>query len=111
GGHAYTPAQGSAERNAILQAVHVAMEKRQPGKKILVVRYLKADNGWAWIQVDPQSPDGTQHYETQSGLLHNNAGKWALIEWMPAEEGLDTHKYFQQLKKKYPAAPADIFPE
>jgi len=107
--HAHTPAKGSAERNAILAAVHKAMA---PKKVVLVVPYLKVNQGWAWIQVDPQSPDGTQHYESQSGLLHKGTNaQWKLLEWMPAEEGTDQKKYFQGLRKKYPEAPADIFPE
>ena len=111
--HAYTPPRGSAERNAILVAVHKAIEKQDATRKIvLVVPYLKAHNGWAWIQVNPQSPDGTQHYESQSGLLHKESnGNWMLLEWMPAEEGTDYKKYFKDLKAKYPSAPADIFPQ
>ena len=43
--------------------------------------------------------------------LREKAKKWTLLEWMPAEEGTDYKKYFQNLKAKYPAAPADIFPK
>jgi hypothetical protein len=87
------------------------MHKQPPGEKVvLVVTYLKAHDGWAWIKVDPESADGTQHYESQAGLLQKEAAKWTLVEWMPAEEGLNDHDYFQGLKKKYSAAPADIFP-
>lgn len=111
--HAYTPAMGSDERTAIVAAVHQAMEKLDPSRKVvLVVPNLKVHNGWAWIQVNPQSPDGTQHYESQSGLLHKLAsGKWKLEEWMPSEEGTDYKKYFKNLKAKYSSAPADIFPQ
>jgi hypothetical protein len=111
--HAYTPAIGSHERKAIVAAVHQAMEKQEPSRKVaLVVPYLKVHNGWAWIQVNPQSPDGKQHYESQSGLLHKLvSGKWKLEEWMPSEEGTDYKKYFKNLKAKYPSAPADIFPK
>jgi hypothetical protein len=110
-GQAHTPAKGTAERTAILAGVHRAMEKQDPAKKVvLVVKYLKVHNGWAWIQVAPQSPDGTQHYEDQSGLLRKEGAQWSLLEWMPAEEGTDATAYFKDLKKKYPAAPTDIFP-
>jgi hypothetical protein len=78
---------------------------------VLVVPYLKVHNGWAWIQVSPQSADGRQHYESQSGLLQQTANKWTLLEWMPAEEGTDYPKYFKKLKAKYPSAPPDIFPQ
>jgi hypothetical protein len=109
--HAYSPPKGSAERTAILHATHEALAKQGLKNVVLVVPYLKLNGGWAWIQVDPQSADGTQHYESQSGLLQEKARKWTLLEWMPAEEGTDAKKYFKALKAKYPSAPADIFPE
>jgi uncharacterized protein YceK len=108
---AHTPPEGSAERNAILQATHQALARQGRKNLVLVVPYLKVHNGWAWIRINPQSADGTQHYEPQSGLLQEKAKKWALLEWMPAEEGTDYKKYFTNLKAKYPSAPADIFPQ
>ena len=108
---AHTPPDGSAERNAILQATQDALARQGRKNLVLDVPYLKVHNGWAWIQVNPRSPNGTQHYESQSGLLQDQANKWKLLEWMPAEEGTDYKKYFKNLKAKYPAAPADIFPQ
>jgi uncharacterized protein YceK len=108
---AHTPPEGSAERNAIIQATKHALARQGRKNVVLVVPYLKVHNGWAWIQVNPQSADGTQHYESQSGLLQEKTtNKWTLLEWMPAEEGTNYTKYFKNLKAKYPAAPADIFP-
>ena len=108
---AHTPPDGSAERNAILQAVQHALARQGRKNLVLDVPYLKVHNGWAWIQVNPKSADGRQHYESQSGLLQQTANKWTLLEWMPAEEGTDYAKYFQKLKAKYPSAPPDIFPQ
>ena len=108
---AHTPPDGSAERNAILQAVQHALARQGRKNLVLDVPYLKVDNGWAWIQVNPKSADGRQHYESQSGLLQQTANKWTLLEWMPAEEGTDDPKYFTKLKAKYPSAPSDIFPQ
>jgi len=109
---AHTPPDGSAERNAILQAVHHALARQGRKNLVLIVPYLKVHNGWAWIQVNPQSADGTQHYESQSGLLQEKTtNKWTLLEWMPAEEGTDYTTYFKNLKAKYPSAPPDIFPQ
>jgi uncharacterized protein YceK len=108
---AHTPPDGSAERNAILQAVHQALARQGRKNLVLDVPYLKVHNGWAWIQVNPKSADGRQHYESQSGLLQQTANNWKLLEWMPAEEGTDYAKYFQKLKAKYPSAPPDIFPQ
>ena len=108
---AHTPPDGSAERNGILQAVHHALARQGRKNLVLDVPYLKVHNGWAWIQVNPKSADGRQHYESQSGLLQQTGSKWTLLEWMPAEEGTDYTKYFQKLKTKYPSAPPDIFPQ
>ena len=108
---AHTPPDGSAERNGILQAVHHALARQGRKNLVLDVPYLKVHNGWAWIQVNPKSADGRQHYESQSGLLQQTGSKWTLLEWMPAEEGTDYTKYFHKLKAKYPSAPPDIFPQ
>ena len=108
---AHTPPDGSAEKNAILQAVQHALARQGRKNLVLVVPYLKIHNGWAWIQVNPQSAGGRQHYESQSGLLQQTANEWKLLEWMPAEEGTDYPKYFKNLKAKYPSAPPDIFPQ
>ena len=108
---AHTPPDGSAERNAILQATRHALARQGLKNLVLVVPYLKVHNGWAWIQINPQSADGKQHYEPQSGLLRETTKKWTLLEWMPAEEGTDYKKYFKNLKAKYPSAPPDIFPQ
>ena len=108
---AHSPPDGSAERNAILQAVHRALVRQGRKNLVLVVAYLKVHNGWAWIQVNPQSADGRQHYESQSGLLQQTASRWTLLEWMPAEGGTDYTQYFKELKAKYPSAPSDIYPQ
>jgi uncharacterized protein YceK len=108
---AHTPPDGSAERNGILQAVHHALARQRRKNLVLDVPYLKVHNGWAWVQVNPKSADGRQHYESQSGLLQQTGSKWTLLEWMPAEEGTDYTKYFQKLKAKYASAPPDIFPQ
>jgi uncharacterized protein YceK len=108
---AHTPPEGSPERNAIVQATKHALARQGRKNVVLIVPYLKVHDGWAWIQVNPQSANGTQHYESQSGLLQQTTKGWKLLEWMPAEEGTDYKKYFANLKAKYPSAPADIFPQ
>src|SRR5215471_20828233 len=77
---AHTPPDGSAEKNAILQAVQHALARQGRKNLVLVVPYLKVHNGWAWIQVNPQSANGKQHYESQSGLLQQTTTGWKLLE-------------------------------
>lgn len=108
---AHTPPDGSAERNAIVQATQVALVRQGRKNLVLDVPYLKVHNGWAWIQINPRSANGKQHYESQSGLLQEQTNKWQLLEWMPSEEGTDYKKYFANMRAKYPSAPTDIFPQ
>jgi uncharacterized protein YceK len=109
---AHTPPEGSAERNAIIEATKHALARQGRKNVVLIVPYLKVHSGWAWIQINPQSANGKQHYESQSGLLQEKTtNKWTLLEWMPAEEGTDYKKYFNNIKAKYPSAPPDIFPQ
>src|SRR5947207_15419285 len=76
---AHTPPDGSAERNAILQAVHHALARQGRKNVVLIVPYLKVHNGWAWIQVNPQSANGKQDYVSQYGLLQLLATTWKLM--------------------------------
>lgn len=108
---AHTPAKRSPERTQIITGVKAALAKQGRKNVVLEIPYLKVHSGWAWIQVNPQSADGTQRYESQSGLLREKAPQWTLLEWMPSEEGTDAKAYFKNLKAKYPQAPADIFPQ
>jgi hypothetical protein len=107
---AYTPPAGSAERKAIADAYRVKW-KQGGGNTItdvvFVITYLKVHNGWAWLDVKPQSSDGSQQYEPEQGLLRKKGGKWRVVE---RTAGYDDG-YFQKLKKKYPSVPAGIFPQ
>ena len=39
--------------------------------RVFVVRRLKISGTWAWLDCDPQSRDGSNHYEPESALLRN----------------------------------------
>jgi hypothetical protein len=105
---AYTPPPGSAERKAIADAYRAKW--KQGGNTItdvvFVITYLKVRKGWAWLEVKPQSSDGSQQYEAEQGLLRKTGGKWRVSE---RTAGYDA-AYFQKLRKKYPSVPANIFP-
>lgn len=114
----YTPAKGSAERKAILDGLRTVIGKMSGLEVIFVVRHLKENNGWAWVEADPQSVDGTQHYEPITALFHRKNGRWTYVEGPPefavCEEDpdcIDDARYFKKLARKYPAASPDIFPK
>lgn len=118
GSKAYAPAKGSVERKSIMDALRVMTKNMSDLDVIFVVRYLKVKGDWAWVVVEPASRDGTQHYETLSGLLNKKNGGWKYLEGPPeaAEcdedpDCVDSSRYFRKSEKKYPSLSPDIFPK
>lgn len=114
---AESPAKGSEERRAIMDALRTMVKKMSKLDVIFVVRHLKVNKNWAWVEADPQSADNTQHYEAVTGLLAKKNGLWEYIEgppeWAVCEDDpdcADTSRYFKKLAKKYPSVSPDIFP-
>ena len=84
---------------------------------VFVVDHLVVHGDWAWIEAQPMSADGTQHYEPVTGLLARRKGHWRYVEGRPewgvceeTPECADTRLYFEGLARKYPALWPDIFP-
>ena len=113
---AYTPARGSAERKAILDAMRAHRRRFDPRPVIFVVSSLRVQRGWAWLSVRPQSPDGRSRFEDENALLRRRGGRWEVAEGMPAfgeREGTDTERdcaWFQQLRRRLPAVPVAVLP-
>lgn len=113
----HTPAKGSTERKAILDVMRGMAKKMSGLDVVFVVTHLSVGNGWAWVEAEPQSADGSQHYEPMTGLLHAEKGRWRYVEgppeWSVCEEDpgcADTARYFKALAKKHPGVPPAIFP-
>ncbi|HVG45048.1 MAG TPA: hypothetical protein VM890_09975 [Longimicrobium sp.] len=113
---AYTPARGSAERKAILDAMRAHRRRFDAQPVIFVVGRLRVQRGWAWLSVAPQSPDGRSRYEDENALLRRRAGRWEVVEAMPAageREGTpleDDCAWFQRLRRRLTAVPVAILP-
>ncbi|HSU16294.1 hypothetical protein [Longimicrobium sp.] len=113
---AHTPARGSAERAAIMDALRAHRRRFDARPVIFVVNHLRVQRGWAWAAVAPQSPDGRSRYEEESALLRLRAGRWQVVELMPAfgeREGTPDEEdcaWFQHLRRRLPAVPAAILP-
>jgi hypothetical protein len=104
---ASTPPPGSAERKAILDAFRAEWTKDALTKDVIfVVNRLKVHNGWAWLDVNPRSSDGSQQFEQEQGLLRKEGDGWKVLQ---RKSGV-TARYFKNLKAKYPDLPTDIFP-
>jgi len=104
----HTPAAGTPERNAIFDAMRALGDIHD---RVFVARYLKVLGDWAWVTADPQSRDSTQHYETESALLQRAGPTWRVVDQPCAEEGCDQKKELARIRKRFPNAPAAIFPE
>ena len=105
---------GSPVRRAVLDALRQEMKRLQGLKVVFVVRYLKVKDGWAWVHTLPQSPDGKNHYEDLSALLHLKSDTWKVAELACTEEEnpqcLSNPMYFSELKKRFPKIPGEILP-
>ncbi len=93
----YTPAKGSAERTAILNALRVPVEKELKQKIIFDVENFNVSGVWAFISGDPQGADGgrpdysrTPYQEAIDAdmfdnnffaLLKKSGGRWKVIRY------------------------------
>ena len=109
------PQKGSLVRKNILDTLRSEIIRTQGIKVVFVVKHLKVAENWAWIHALPQSPDGINHYEDISALLHFQHGKWKIAELPCTEpenpECIDSPNYFIELKKRFPHLPDQILPE
>lgn len=108
------PLPGDPQRKAILDALRKELKRQHGMELVFVVGYIKSKDGWAWVETKPQSPDGRQHYEDVSALLHMRNDTWRVVELPCTEiddpECLDGPDYFTGLQQRFVDAPADIFP-
>lgn len=113
-----TPEQGSAERKAILDAVHHAYKEGADQPAQFLVNFLRVHNGWTWINVTPLDARGKQIADPAPLLFHNEDGKWVNKDLFDVPTDPNDHvgplepspKYIKALQQKYPGVPADIVP-
>jgi hypothetical protein len=115
----HTPAKGSPERQAILDAVREEYKEGADHPAEFKVNYLKVHNGWAWINVTPLDASGKPVADPAPLLFYNDNGKWAAKDLNDVQLEGDEHegphspsrKYIAALQKKYPGVPTDIIPK
>ncbi|MGB8247934.1 MAG: hypothetical protein WCE98_07975 [Chlorobium sp.] len=109
-----TPPPGSSERREILDALRKEIFRLHRLDVVFVVGFLKAQDGWAWAETLPQSPDGRSRYEGVSALLRKSGGRWRIAELACSEpdnpECLDSPDYFRKLNMRFPALPVSVLP-
>ena len=117
---AHTPATGSPERKAIMDALRADQKANFEGKNIVFkVHYLKVHNGWAWLDVTPLDEKGKALAEGGPNLLHMENGNWTVKDLSKvAEDPADpmgaedaSPGFIRNLRKVYPEVPLDIFPK
>jgi hypothetical protein len=120
----HTPAEGSAERTAIMDGLRRHWQTtRNPddgkpfrGKITFKVNYLKVHNGWAWAYAEPRSSLPKEGFPENSGfLLQLTAGRWEVMKLPTMDDNGDgtfnpSPADVARIKKMYPSVPADIIP-
>ena len=104
----HTPAVGTAERKAILAAVHAAND--ESGNPLrYTVRVLNVSGDWAWFVADPASADGKNHYEPAILLLRRDKGGWSVADRPCQEADCEMDAEVVRLKADNKGAPGEIF--
>ena len=120
----HTPAEGSAERTAVLDGLRRHWQttrnpgdgKTYRGKITFHVNYLKVHNGWAWVYAEPRSSLPKEGFPENSGfLLQLKAGRWEVMKLPPMDDNGDgafnpSPADLERIKKMYPSVATDIIP-
>jgi hypothetical protein len=114
----HTPAKGSLERKAIMDALRDDFFKQSGQRVVFQVNHLKVHQGWAWADVTPLDDKGQAIAEGGPALLHDVKGAWAVVDLSVVADDPDdplgpmdpSPLYIKNLQKKYPGVPTDIFP-
>ena len=120
----HTPANGSAEREAILDGLRRHWQasknpddgKTYRGKITFRVNYLKVHQGWAWIYAEPRSSLAKERFPENSGfLLQLKAGRWEVMKLPRMDDNGDgafnpSPADLERIRKMYPSIPPDIIP-
>lgn len=97
-GRTHTPAPGSAERKAILDALRKPVERNLGQDVLFKIDHFKVSGEWAFVRGVPQQPGGqpidysrTEYREAiEAGafddgfcaLLERRAGKWTVVTYV-----------------------------
>jgi hypothetical protein len=120
----HTPAEGSAEREAILDGLRRHWQtvrnpddgKTYKGEIAFHVSYLKVHHGWAWVYADPRSSLANERFPENSGfLLQLKAERWEVMKLPPMDDNGDgafnpSPGDLKRIRKMYPSVATDIIP-
>jgi hypothetical protein len=108
---AHIPAMGSAERQAILDALRSGQDMK------FKVHYMKVHGDWSWVDTTPLDKTGQATAEGGPNLLHLENGKWKVMDLatvpedpndpLGAEDASPT--FVRNVMKTFPGVPRDVF--
>jgi len=109
----HTPAKGSDERQAIMDAL------RGNQQVVFQVNYLKVHNGWCWVDTTPLDKAGRATAEGGPNLLHLENGTWKVKDLSKVPDDPNdplgpedpSPTYIRNVTKTFPGVPLDIFPK
>ena len=110
---AHIPANGAAERKAIVDALRCDQDV------IFTRHYIKVHGDWCWIDTTPMDKQGHATAEGGPNLLHLEDGKWKVMDLSTVPEDPKdplgpedaSPGYVKNLIKTFPGVPRDIFPK
>ena len=118
---AYTPARGSAERKAILNALRVPVQRNVHQSVEFRILRLRVQSGWAFVEAEPQRPGGgkinyrgTRYWPAVQagafgglvhGLLRKQGGRWRVVTYVVGASDV----VYSPWARRY-GAPRAIFP-
>src|SRR5271170_1656901 len=104
----HTPAPGSKEREAIMNALRVPVEKEAQASVTFFQVKVKSAKGWAWVTAMAMDKAGKEYllgkYSSQ-GIMHIEKGHW-VNKWWGLSSTTDVMKASENM---YPNAPKSIF--
>jgi hypothetical protein len=115
----HTPPTGNPERKAIMDGMRAWVLQQHQIEAIFVINALLVKDGYAWVNVNPQSPDGSAQYEPLSGVLKLSGGSWKMVFPDPAvelsisenlSEGAAREKANALLLQQVPGIPQELVP-
>ncbi len=93
----YSPAKGSLERKAILDALRIPVERDLRQKIVFAAEHFNVSGSWAFVGGDPQTPEGgrpnyrgTRYQEAVNAdmfdnnffaILKKTGGKWKVVHY------------------------------
>lgn len=101
----YTPARGSSERKAILNAVR---EYRQAENEVYTPTKFKVQKGWAFVSAEDPNEPGVDSLAFHV-LIRKTGNTWKVVDAVNTTEGSNWDAEIARIRRAFPNSPAGIF--